>query len=66
MILDFEIAVDQHTKVHDRPFEEGGQNSEICRAFFIIWPANFFEGLIQNSTPKRNVEIQFNVHLEFS
>ena len=27
-------------------------NSEICRAFFRIWPPNFLKGLTQNSIPK--------------
>ena len=36
----------------------------VCRAFFRIWPPNFFKGLTQNSTLKLKVEIQFYVDSE--
>ena len=35
-----------------------GPNSEICRAFFRIWPPNFFKGLSQHSIP--NLRSKFN------
>ena len=63
MKLDFEKAVDQFLRWFRTPGAH--RCPQVSHAFYFrIWPPIFFKDLIQNSTPKLKVEIQFYVDSE--